>query len=83
VLPEAPIRQWVCSLPWGLRALCGYDRELCAEVLGAFVEELMRSYRFRAKRGLGLASVEDAHPGAILFVREMVAPLCDSTYTPT
>ena len=24
VLPEVPIRQWVCSLPWGLRALVGF-----------------------------------------------------------
>jgi hypothetical protein len=75
VLPETPIRQWVCSLPWGLRALCGYDRELCAKVLGAFVEELMRSYRFRAKRCLGLASVEDVHPGAILFVQRFDSAL--------
>ncbi len=29
VLPEVPIRHWICSLPWGLRALLGYDSELC------------------------------------------------------
>ncbi|MSP25779.1 MAG: hypothetical protein EXR75_11555, partial [Myxococcales bacterium] len=23
VLPAVPIRHWICSLPWGLRALCG------------------------------------------------------------
>lgn len=40
VLPQVPIRQWVCSLPWSLRVLLGYDRELCAEVAGAFVQEL-------------------------------------------
>jgi hypothetical protein len=28
VLPTVQIRQWVCSLPWGLRAIVGYDREL-------------------------------------------------------
>jgi hypothetical protein len=37
VLPAVPMRQWVCSLPWKLRYLLGYDRELCAEVRGAFV----------------------------------------------
>jgi hypothetical protein len=57
VLPEVPIRQWVCSLPWRLRFLCGYDRTLCTEVLTAFVGELGRSLRARAKRELGLASV--------------------------
>ncbi|MBX3131732.1 MAG: transposase zinc-binding domain-containing protein [Polyangiaceae bacterium] len=29
VLPRVPIRHWNCSLPWGLRALLGYDRKLC------------------------------------------------------
>ena len=29
VLPEVPLRQWVCSLPWRLRYAMGYDR--CSE----------------------------------------------------
>ena len=37
VIPEVPVRQWVCSLPWRLRVLLGYDKRLCAEVLEAFV----------------------------------------------
>ena len=57
VLPAVPIRHWICSLPWGLRALLGYDRKLCAEVVRALVEELSRSLRFRAKHELGLQSV--------------------------
>ena len=52
VLPEVPVRQWVCSLPWRLRVLCGYDRKLCAEVLDAFMVELTRSLKHRAKRAL-------------------------------
>jgi hypothetical protein len=75
VLPEVPLRQWVCSLPWGLRIACGYDRELCADVVNAFVEELMRSLRWRAKRELGLASVDDAHPGAITFIQRFDSAL--------
>ncbi|MFT5358736.1 MAG: hypothetical protein ACI9KE_005975, partial [Polyangiales bacterium] len=43
VLPEVPIRQWVCSLPWRLRCALGYDRKLCADVLGAFTKALKRS----------------------------------------
>ncbi|HEX7478524.1 MAG TPA: transposase zinc-binding domain-containing protein [Polyangiales bacterium] len=40
VLPEVPLRHWVCSLPFQLRHLLGYDRELCAKVLNAFVKDL-------------------------------------------
>jgi hypothetical protein len=47
VLPAVPIRHWICSLPWGLRALLGYDSKLCAEVVRAFVGELSRSLRHR------------------------------------
>jgi hypothetical protein len=68
VLPAVPIRHWICSLPWGLRALLGYDRKLCSEVASAFVGEMLRSLRRRAKRLLSLASVADAHPGAVAAV---------------
>jgi hypothetical protein len=69
VLPEVPIRQWVCSLPWSLRYAMGYDRRLCADVLAAFVGALTRSLRWRAKRALGLRSVDDARVGAVTFVQ--------------
>jgi len=75
VLPEVPLRQWVCSLPWRLRYLCGFDRVLCSEVLNAFVSEVMRALRFAAKRVLGLASVEQAHPGAVTFVQRFDSAL--------
>lgn len=75
VLPEVPLRQWVCSLPWRLRYLCGYDRKLCSEVVGAFVTEVMRSLRRRAKRLLGLDSVTQAHSGAVTFVQRFDSAL--------
>jgi len=34
VLPRVPVRHWICSLPWGLRALLGYDRALAAQEEG-------------------------------------------------
>ena len=55
-------------MPWGLRALLGYDRKLCSEAASAFVGEMLRSLRRRAKRRLGLATVTDAHPGAVAAV---------------
>jgi hypothetical protein len=69
VLPRVPIRHWICSLPWGLRALLGYDRKLCAEVVSAFMTEVDRSLRWRAKRELGLASVAEAHTGSVVAVQ--------------
>jgi hypothetical protein len=68
VLPAVPIRHWICTLPWGLRALLGYDRVLCSEVVRAFMGELTRSLRRRAKRVFGLASVAHAHTGAVAAV---------------
>jgi hypothetical protein len=69
VLPEVPVRQWVCSLPWRLRYAMGYDRRLCSDVLTAFVSSLRRSLRHRAKRELGLRSVTDAQIGALTFIQ--------------
>ena len=69
VLPRERTRQWVCSLPWRLRYAMGYDAKLCSAVLGAFIGSLERSLRWRAKRELGLRSVEDAQFGALTFVQ--------------
>ena len=69
VLPEVPTRQWVCTLPWRLRYAMGYDRKLCADVLGAFIAALKRSLRWRAKREYNLRSVADARVGAVTFVQ--------------
>ena len=69
VLPEEPIRQWVCSLPWSLRYALAYDRQLCADVLGVFLRALTRSLRRRAKRHLGLRSVDEAQVGAVTFIQ--------------
>jgi len=75
VLPEVPVRQWVCSLPWQLRYLLGYDRKLCAAVLSAFATELSRSYRHRAKREHGLPSLSALHTGSVTFVQRVDSAL--------
>src|SRR6266542_3282891 len=69
MLPAVPIRHWIGSLPWSLRALLGYDRRLCAQVVGAFAQKLMRSVRQRAKRLLGLESVTAADSGAVAAIQ--------------
>ncbi len=64
-----PIRHWICSLPWGLRALLGYDRKLCAAVVSGFMKEVDRLLRWRAKREHGLASMSQAFTGAVVAVQ--------------
>jgi hypothetical protein len=63
VLPEVPIRHWVCTFPWGVRAVLGYDKDLCREAASAFAKELSRSLKRRAKALLGLSSVDQALTG--------------------
>jgi len=75
VIPREQIRQWVCTLPWGLRVRAGYDRELCAFVVDTFVRELQRSYRWRAKREFGLSSVEDAFTGTVTVIQRFDSAL--------
>ena len=69
------MRQWVCSLPFQLRYLLGYDRVLCAAVLRAFAVELSASYRRRAKREHGLKSVSTLHTGSVTFVQRVDSAL--------
>ena len=69
VLPGVPLRQWVCTLPWNLRARVGYDREACALFCRTFSAALSRRMRWRAKRELGLSSLSQAHVGMLTFVQ--------------
>lgn len=69
VLPRVPIRHWICSLPWGLRALLGYDRKLCSEVVSALMTEVRRSLRWRAKRQFVLTSVRNLLTGTLVAVQ--------------
>src|SRR5690606_16394286 len=75
VFPPQMVRQWVCSLPWKLRSLLGYDKALCSQVLRAFTHEVQRSLRHRAKTLLGLASMSEAHTGGITFIQRFDSAL--------
>ena len=48
VLPEVPVRQWVCILPWALRQHAGYTRVFCTDIIEAFVASLTTERRQRA-----------------------------------
>ena len=69
------MRPWICTLPWELRYLAGYDKQLCGELVGAFVQSVLDSLRRRAKRELGLRSVKEAHTGAVTFIQRFDSAL--------
>ena len=69
VLPEVPIRHWVCTFPWGVRAVLGYDKDLCRAAVSAFAGELSRWQKRQAKRLLGLSSVDQALTGSVAVVQ--------------
>jgi hypothetical protein len=50
VIPEqAPVRQWVLSLPYRLRVLCAYDPDACALVRRVLVRAVSGFYEGRAR----------------------------------
>lgn len=60
VIPEAPVRQWVLSLPRPLRYFLAYDAALLSDVLGVWVRVVLGWVRRRARGGRG---------GAVTFVQ--------------
>ncbi|MGM0578741.1 MAG: transposase, partial [Myxococcota bacterium] len=65
VLPRAPVRQWVLTLPFPLRYRLGYDHELLGRVLRIFIQAVTCTYR-RLARQRGLA---DARTGAVTAIQ--------------
>ena len=41
VLPWVPVRQWVLSLPFGIRFAVAYNRDLCRDVRKIFVRTVL------------------------------------------
>jgi hypothetical protein len=68
VLGDIPVRHLSIAFPPPLRYLLPYDPDLVTELLQAYTESLFHSLRWRAKRILGLASVNHAHPGAVTAI---------------
>ena len=66
VFPEVPVRQWVLSVPYGLRYRLAYDSSLLRDVLQIFVRAVFASIRRRA--GLS-ASNRRARCGAVTFIQ--------------
>jgi hypothetical protein len=75
VIPLTAIRQWVCTMPYSLRFAMGYDKSLCADILSGYASELLRWYKQRGKRMLGLKSINQAHTGAVTIVQRFDSAL--------
>ena len=66
VIPdEAPVRQWVLSLPYRLRLLCAYDPDACALVRRVLMRAVSGFYERRLRR-LGKPR---PRTGAVAFVQ--------------
>ena len=50
VFPMVPVRQWVLTLPHGLRYVLAWDHTLCRAVSGVFVRVVLGFLRRRARR---------------------------------
>ena len=48
VLPHVPMRQWVLSVPHGLRYRMAYDADLLSRVMRIFSRVVFQSLRLRA-----------------------------------
>jgi hypothetical protein len=72
VLPEAPVRQWVLTLPYALRYRCAYNARLTSDVLRAFIRALCAELRQRAQR---LWGVRAEQCGAVTVVQRFGSAL--------
>ena len=71
VFPVVPVRQWVLSLPHGLRYALAWDHALCRAVSGVFVRAVLGFLRRRAQQ-------ERAHggrSGAVTIIQRFGAAL--------
>jgi hypothetical protein len=66
VFPEAPVRQWVLSLPIPLRYRLAYDHKLCSAVLGVFLRTVFGALQRRAREELGVVG---GLSGSVTFVQ--------------
>jgi hypothetical protein len=68
---EAPVRQWVLSLPLEIRYRLAHDGDLLSDVLGVFLRVVRRWYRERG-RELGLA---ECRGGSVTFAQRFGSAL--------
>lgn len=65
VIPRVPVRQWVLSLPHGLRYRLAYDSGMITRVLNVFVSTVFAFLRCRARE----CGISPAQCGAVTFIQ--------------
>ena len=65
VIPLVPVRQWVLSLPYGLRYRLAYDADMVTAVLKLFIRAVFADLRLRGRE----YGIERAQCGAVTFVQ--------------
>jgi hypothetical protein len=63
---SVPVRQWVLSLPFGLRYRMAYDAHLTGDMLNVFIRALFGELRRRASE---LLRIRSSQCGAVTFVQ--------------
>jgi len=71
VLPHVPMRQWVLSVPHGLRYRMAYDADLLSRVMGIFSRVVFQSLRIRASE----CGIPRGQCGAVTFVQRFGSAL--------
>jgi hypothetical protein len=74
VLPAVPMRQWVLSLPFELRALAAFNAKALTALSRIFADAVGQWYRGWAERA-GVAHGDAARPGAVTFVQRFGSSL--------
>jgi len=74
VLPQVPVRQWVLSLPFELRALAAFNAKVLSALSRIFAEAVGQWYRRAAKRA-GIQGAGAGRTGAVTFVQRFGSSL--------
>lgn len=74
ILPAVPVRQWVLSLPFELRALAAFNAKALTALSRIFADAVGQWYRRWAERD-GIASADAARAGAVTFVQRFGSSL--------
>ena len=69
VIPRVPTRQWVLSLPVGLRYRLAFDSSLCGKVRGLFASAVIAQLRRRAAKQASAPSIAGWAGGAATWTQ--------------
>jgi transposase-like zinc-binding protein/putative transposase len=72
VFPPVPVRQWVLSLPHGIRYVLAWDHPLCRAVVGVFMRAVLGFLRRRARERQGVAN---GRGGAVAIIQRFGSAL--------